>query len=260
MATATVEVIVDATPPVIELTPGATAVAVKATDAETDVARTEWSIDGGPFQPLDPVLGIPLRPGMNRLTVRSVDLAGNVGTVTRDVVRDTTKPALKVVTPAMVVGRKATITVTATDAGSGLSAIEYGTKRFTSGTMKMVVPSGRRIYVGAVDRAGNRSVAYFTVQRAKSVPKSTRLVWVPGEPRMKNRQAILLRSVQDQLKLLKKLPARAKPVDRYTRKLVKTVTGYQKRSKLKATGVVDWPTRARLMRDLAKVRITVVGR
>ena len=259
VATAVVEIVVDATPPVIDLTPGAISLAAHPSDPESGIARAEWSVDGGAAQPLDETAGIPLKPGANRITIRAWNRAGLMAEVVRDITRDTAKPVLRVKVPAMVVGRKATIAVTASDAGSGFAYFEYGTRRFTSPSMKMVVPSGRRIYVGAVDRAGNRAVAYFTVQRAKNVPKSTRIAWVAGDPRLKGRQAILLRSVQDQLKLLKKLPARAKPLDRYTKKLATTVTKYQKKSKLKATGAIDWPTRARLMRDLAKVTLTISG-
>ncbi|MCC6831102.1 MAG: choice-of-anchor C family protein [Thermoleophilia bacterium] len=259
VATAIVEIVVDGTPPVVDLTAGAISVAVRASDPESDIDRMEWSDGGGAPQAVDPVAGIPLRPGANRITIRAWNRAGLMTEVVRDVARDTAKPVLRVRVPAMVVGRKATITLTGADAGSGFAHFEYGTRRFTAPTMKMVVPSGRRIFVGAVDRAGNRAVASFTVQRAKNVPRSTRIAWTPGQPRLKGRQAILLRSVQDQLKLLRKLPVRAKPVDRYTKRLAATVTKYQRKSKLRVTGAVDWPTRARLIRDLAKVTLTVNG-
>jgi hypothetical protein len=259
-ASSTVEVIVDATPPAMDLVLSGSRLAVTGSDAESGVQRIEWIPEGGgaPRQLVNG--GIPLKEGRNLITIRVVDRAGNVSEAVRELIGDTTAPALEIRAPAMVQKPRATVKLTVADPGSGLAAIEYAGKRFTRAPARLTVTAGKPVTVTAIDVAGNRSVATFTVRRIPSAPKGARLTWVVGEPRLTGASRTLLKSVTIQLQALRKLPAAMRPPDRYTRKMSETVARYQRAARLRPTGIVDPATRARLARDLAKTVVVVRGR
>jgi PKD repeat protein len=259
-ASSTVEVIVDATPPAMDLVLGGGRLAVTGSDAESGVQRIEWIPESGgaPRQLVNG--GIPLKEGRNLITIRVIDRAGNVSEAVRELIGDTRAPALEIRAPAMVQKPRATVTLAVTDAGSGLAAVEYAGKRFTRVPARLTVTAGKPVTVTAIDVAGNRSVATFTVRRIPSAPKGARLTWVAGEPRLTGGSRTLLKSITMQLQALRKLPATMRPPDRYTRKLSVTVARYQRAARLRPTGIVDAATRARLARDLAKTTVVVRGR
>ncbi len=253
-----VEVLVDATPPAMDLVLSGSRLMVTGSDAESGVDRIEWMLGGGAPRPLENG-SIPLRDGLNRITIRVIDRAGNIRETVREMAGDTTAPALEVRAPVLVTAARTTVKISITDAG-GVTALEYAGKRFTRAPARLTVAAGRPVTLTAVDAAGNRSVATFTVRRAPNAPKSARLAWVAAEPRLTGVSRTLLRSVQMQMQALKKLPARMRPADRYTKKLAGAVTAYQRAARLKPTGIVDWPTRVRMQRDLAKKVVVVRGR
>ncbi len=259
-ASSVLEVIVDATPPTIDLASNGSRLTVTGRDADSGIERIEWTPEsGGALRPL--VNGaIPLTAGLNRITIRAIDRAGNISEMVHEAVGDTTAPRLTIRAPRMVVAARATVRVSLTDAGSGVAALEYGGRRLTRVPARLTVAAGRPVTVTAIDAAGNRSTARFTVRRAPSVPRRVTLVWNAREPRLAGAQRRLLRSVQMQLQTLRRLPARARPADRYTVRLSTTVATYQRRAGLRPTGTLDWRTRARIQRDLAKTTVVIRGR
>lgn len=85
--------LVDHTPPVVTLVaPAGNEIDFEAADAASPLRRCEYSLDAGPWVPLDPVGGIldsprarfhltlgHLAPGEHLLVVRAIDAAGNAG-------------------------------------------------------------------------------------------------------------------------------------------------------------------------------------
>ncbi|WP_206794102.1 OmpL47-type beta-barrel domain-containing protein [Amycolatopsis sp. MtRt-6] len=106
---------------------------ITATDADSGVASVEYQLDGGAWTAYTAPVAVTA-PGAHMLHYRATDVAGNVspeGMAHFTVVRsDTTAPVVS----ASVAGTqdgdgsyvgKATVTVTASDAGSGVAAVEY---------------------------------------------------------------------------------------------------------------------------------------
>ncbi|MGV9367371.1 OmpL47-type beta-barrel domain-containing protein [Amycolatopsis sp. NPDC003731] len=106
---------------------------ITATDADSGVASVEYQLDGGPWTAYSAPVVVSAA-GTHMLHYRATDVAGNVspeGMAHFTVVRsDTTPPTVS----ASVAGTqdadgsyvgKATVTVTAADAGSGVAAVEY---------------------------------------------------------------------------------------------------------------------------------------
>ncbi|WP_086849096.1 OmpL47-type beta-barrel domain-containing protein [Amycolatopsis kentuckyensis] len=106
---------------------------ITATDADSGVASVEYQLDGGSWTAYTAPVAVTAA-GTHMLHYRATDVAGNVspeGMAHFTVVRsDTTPPAVS----ASVAGTqdadgnyvgKATVTVTASDAGSGVAAVEY---------------------------------------------------------------------------------------------------------------------------------------
>uniref|UniRef100_UPI000E347722 OmpL47-type beta-barrel domain-containing protein n=1 Tax=Jiangella endophytica TaxID=1623398 RepID=UPI000E347722 len=158
-------------------------VTVTATDAESGVASIAYALDGGSFQPYTtPVVVTAL--GEHTVQYRATDNAGNtspVESVTFTVVEpepdDTTPPE----TSAAVTGDQnadgdyvgsATVTITASDAQSGVASIEYNLDGagFTAYTTPLVVSAlgDHTVQYRATDNAGNvapvGSVAFTVVE------------------------------------------------------------------------------------------------
>ncbi|MFN8121543.1 MAG: PKD domain-containing protein [Thermoleophilia bacterium] len=257
---AVIEVLVDDTPPTVDVTQSGATAQVQATDDASGLERLEWlPAPGVQGQPV-PGDGIPLAEGPNTITVRATDRAGNVREVTKTLVADRTAPTLSVRIPALAIGKSAAAQITAADAGSGLAAIEYAGKRFPARTAKLVLPAGRRVTLTAIDAAGNRRDATFTIRRVANAKRGTRLVWAKGEPKLKGNAKVLYATTWAQLQVLGKLPKKAKPNGRYTKKMATAVTKYQKKVKLKGTGIVEPKTRARLAKDVAKKTVVITAR
>ncbi|MCC6831103.1 MAG: FG-GAP repeat protein [Thermoleophilia bacterium] len=257
---AAIQVVVDDVPPTVEITQAGAVAQVGANDDASGLERLEWLPGAGQPARAVPGDGIPLAEGPNTVTVRATDRAGNVREVTRTLVADRTAPTLSVRIPALAIGKSGAAVLTAADTGSGLAAIEYAGKRFPARTAKLVLPAGRRVTVAAIDNAGNRREATFTIRRVANAKRGTRLVRAPGEPKLKGDQKVLYTTTWAQLQVLGRLPKSAKPNGRYTKRMAAAVTKYQKKVKLKGTGIVEPKTRARLAKDVAKKALVITGR
>jgi hypothetical protein len=161
---------------------GTATVTVTATDEGSGVALIEYSVDGGAFQPYtQPV--VVSGAGAHMVHYRATDNAGNrsaeqmaMFTIVDPQPADTTPPA----TNATVAGNKdvngnfigtATVTVTATDAGSGVATVEYALDNgaWTAYTAPVAVTTvgAHTVKYRATDKAGNaaaeKSVAFTVV-------------------------------------------------------------------------------------------------
>ncbi|PZF82553.1 OmpL47-type beta-barrel domain-containing protein [Jiangella anatolica] len=158
-------------------------VTITATDAESGVASIAYALDGGSFQPYTaPVVVTAL--GAHTVQFRATDNAGNVApvesaqfTVVEPEPDDTTPPDIS----AAVTGDQngdgdyvgsATVTITATDAQSGVASVEYNLDGagFTAYTAPLVVTSfaDHVVQFRATDNEGNvapvESVSFTVVQ------------------------------------------------------------------------------------------------
>jgi plastocyanin len=153
---------------------GSAEVTLEATDTGSGVESVEYALNGGDFTPYEsPVILDTV--GEHTLTYRATDVAGNVSeeqTVTVEVVEpsgeDTTPPEVS----ATVDGERnddgdyvlmATLTLEATDAGSGVESVEYAVNggEFTEYTEPVMVHSAgdHTVDYRATDVAGNVSEA-----------------------------------------------------------------------------------------------------
>ncbi|MEW1724857.1 family 16 glycoside hydrolase [Streptomyces sp. NPDC093109] len=163
---------------------GSATVTVSATDAGSGVATTEYALGAdGPWQPyINPV--VVDQVGEHTVRYRSTDVAGNTSavksvdfTVVAPPTDDTTPPE----TSATVSGERdgagnylsmATVTVTASDTGSGVNTIEYALgsagawQPYTAPVMVHEL-GAHTVRYRATDRAGNmaaeRSVSFTVV-------------------------------------------------------------------------------------------------
>lgn len=166
---------------------GGATVTVAVSDTGSGVATVEYAVGGGAFQPYTaPVL--VREPGTYQVRYRATDKAGNTaaeksaGFTVVAPPGDTTPPRTSATTEGQrnsdgeYLGR-ATVTVTATDDGSGVASTEYSLDGgpFLAYTAPVVVDRTGRHTVAhrATDRAGNTSEAVrvsFTVAPGGGVP------------------------------------------------------------------------------------------
>ncbi len=163
---------------------GAATVTVTATDAESGVASIAYALNDGAFVDYtEPV--VVSEPGEHTLRYRATDNAGNtseIGTVAFGVVEpspdDTTPPTVS----AAVAGDQnedgeyigaATVTVTASDAQSGVASVEYNLNGagFTAYTAPVVV-----------DEAGAHTVQYRATDNAGNVSEVGSVSFTVAEP------------------------------------------------------------------------------
>ena len=160
---------------------GSATVTVTATDDGSGVASVEYEVDDTGFQPYTSPVTVS-DPGDHAVQYRATDAAGNVsatGSVPFRVVEgggdDTTPPTVT----AAVSGQQdadgnyvdtATVTLSATDDGSGVASVEYSVDggAFAPYTAPVVVntPGAHMVHYRATDTAGNVSpegMAGFTV-------------------------------------------------------------------------------------------------
>ncbi|MEU7706935.1 plastocyanin/azurin family copper-binding protein [Streptomyces nodosus] len=161
-------------------------VTITASDAESGVAGIEYSLDGAAYAPYPAPVEVS-DTGPHTLAYRATDKAGNTSpvksvefTVVAAPPEDRTPPEVS----ASVSGTKndsgdyigsATVTVTASDAGSGVAGIEYS------------LDGGPYLGYSApvvIDRAGSHTVLYRASDKAgnTSAPQSLSLTVVDARP------------------------------------------------------------------------------
>ncbi len=165
------------------------AVTVSATDDESGVDTVEYALDGGAFQAYTAPVPVS-QVGQHTLRYRAADKAGNtseVRSVTFTVVapqpKDTTPPAVS----AAVTGTKdadghyvdsATVTITATDAESGVDSIEYALDGAAFQAYTAPVPVSQvgehTVRYRATDKAGNTSAVATTTFTVVMAPPPAR--------------------------------------------------------------------------------------
>ncbi|MGW1226808.1 cupredoxin domain-containing protein [Streptomyces sp. NPDC002530] len=157
-------------------------VTLTATDTESGIAGIEYALDGTAYQTYTTPVAVKTT-GAHTLTYRATDKAGNTSTtktVTFTIAapeppEDTTAPE----TSATVTGTKngageyvdtATVTITASDAESGVAGIEYaldgGAYQPYTAPVAVSATGRHEMFYRAADKAGNTSVAQsvtFTV-------------------------------------------------------------------------------------------------
>ncbi|WP_174728855.1 OmpL47-type beta-barrel domain-containing protein [Mesobacillus harenae] len=160
------------------------AVTLKATDDETGVDKTFYSLNGSGF-----VEGTQVEvkeEGVNKISFYSVDKVGNKEEAkTVEVKIDKTSPETAAELPAAWVSEDVTITLTAADEHSGIAATYYSINgsEFTDGTSFTVTEEGiNKVSYYTVDEAGNQEEAKTAeVKIDKTSPKTASnepAVWV----------------------------------------------------------------------------------
>ncbi|MEO3818453.1 family 16 glycoside hydrolase [Plantactinospora sp. B24E8] len=153
---------------------GMATVTLTATDSESGVERVEYSLNGQAYAAYTAPVMVH-EPGAHTVTYRATDVAGNTSPVQStafEVVEqpdpDTTAPTVT----AAVAGEQdddgayvgmATVTLTATDDGSGVERVEYSLNGQAYATYAAPVmvhqPGEHTVSYRATDRAGNTSAA-----------------------------------------------------------------------------------------------------
>ena len=176
---------------------GSATVTVTATDADSGVDTVEYQLDGGAYQAYTAPITVDTA-GEHTVSFRATDNAGNVsaaGSVSFTVVEpapdDTTPPQVS----AEIAGDQdaegnyvgsATVTVTATDADSGVDTVEYqldgGAYQAYTAPITVDTAGEHTVSFRATDNAGNVSAAgsvSFTV--VEPAPDDTTAPEVSGE-------------------------------------------------------------------------------
>ncbi|MEW1848493.1 chitobiase/beta-hexosaminidase C-terminal domain-containing protein, partial [Nonomuraea angiospora] len=151
---------------------GSATVTLSATDTESGVETVEYALDGGAFTAYSAPVSVN-EVGAHTVRYRATDKAGNtspVGSVAFTVAappgQDTTPPQVT----AQVTGDRnddgnyvgsATVTLTATDAGSGVDTVEYSLdgQPYAAYAQPLAVsqPGAHTVTYRATDKAGNTS-------------------------------------------------------------------------------------------------------
>ncbi|MFD1045037.1 OmpL47-type beta-barrel domain-containing protein [Kibdelosporangium lantanae] len=164
---------------------GKATVTVTATDSGSGVKTVEYALDGGSYTAYTAAFDVTAA-GAHTVKYRATDNAGNVsteGTTSFTVVAsDTTPPTVT----STVAGdkdangnyiTKATVTVTATDAGSGVKSIEYAVdgSAFTTYTAPVAITQtgAHTVKYRATDNAGNVSTEGTTSFTVVAAPDTT---------------------------------------------------------------------------------------
>ncbi|MEV1290337.1 family 16 glycoside hydrolase [Micromonospora sp. NPDC049679] len=153
---------------------GAATVTVTATDTQSGVERVEYSLDGAAYATYSAPVTVN-QPGEHTVSYRATDKAGNTSAAQSVSFRVLTRPADDTTPPtvtASVSGQQngdddyvgsATVTLSATDTGSGVARIEYAIDGAPYGTYSTPVtvndPGSHTVSYRATDKAGNTSGA-----------------------------------------------------------------------------------------------------
>ena len=146
---------------------GAIPVTLSATDATSGVAGTEYSLDGGAWQPYTTTVTVT-GDGTHTVAYRSKDKAGNVEQQKAATVKiDGTKPTILVsgVANGQIYGDSQDLRISwqAVDPTSGIKSVngKLDGTAFTSGSLQPLYALGLSVHslaVTAVDQAGNKTV------------------------------------------------------------------------------------------------------
>jgi YVTN family beta-propeller protein len=167
---------------------GPVSLSLTASDALSDIAKTEYSLDdGSTWQEYDAVAGIQLsQDGSYNVAFRSEDNAGNVENKQSAVIRlDQTAPVTSDNAPADWVSQDATVSLDANDSGSGAVNTYYtldgGAQQ--AGTSVSVNGEGQhKLTYWSVDSAGNSEDQHtVTVKIDKTAPVTASSV-TPSAP------------------------------------------------------------------------------
>ena len=165
---------------------GSATVTVTASDSGSGVGLVEHEVDGGGFTPYTAPVRVTA-VGDHTVRFRATDVAGNTSTVGSTAFRVVAPPSDT--TPPTVAGSvggtkdsagnyvgKATVTITATDADSGVDFVEYqahsGTWTRYTGPFDVTEVGSHMVHFRARDKAGNVSpegMVSFTVVAAPPV-------------------------------------------------------------------------------------------
>ncbi|MEV4534124.1 family 16 glycoside hydrolase [Asanoa sp. NPDC049518] len=164
---------------------GAATVTVTASDADSGVATVEYSLDGAPYATYTAPVSVN-QPGSHTVSYRATDRAGNTSTPAGVEFRvvsataDTTPPTVNAAISGQLnsswayVG-SATVTLTSSDAGTGVLRTEYavnaGGYLVYTAPVTINTPGTYTFTYRATDRAGNvSSTASATFVVVESVP------------------------------------------------------------------------------------------
>ncbi|SIR23948.1 Ig-like domain (group 3), partial [Microbispora rosea] len=173
---------------------GSATVTVSATDTESGVDKVEYALDGAAFAAYTAPVSVN-KTGSHTVQYRATDKAGNtspVGSVTFKVVApqqdDTTAPQVSAQLSGSMdwawnyVG-SATLTISATDSGSGVATVEYSLDgqpfALYSKPVAVSQPGAHTVSYRATDKAGNASdvaSVSFTVVSAEQKDTTPPLV------------------------------------------------------------------------------------
>ncbi|MFI6763067.1 OmpL47-type beta-barrel domain-containing protein [Micromonospora sp. NPDC050417] len=164
---------------------GAATVTLSASDTGSGVGRVEYSLDGGPYGTYSAPVTVNA-PGEHTVNYRATDVAGNTSPVqsvnfrvAQPAPQDTTPPT---VTAAVTGDRDgngayvgmATVTVSATDTGSGVARVEYALdgQAYAAYTAPVMVHTTGQHTVSyrATDVAGNTSAPQSVAFQVVAVP------------------------------------------------------------------------------------------
>jgi len=143
---------------------GTATVTITATDSGSGVARIEYNVDGSAFATYTAPVAVTA-VGAHMVHFRATDVAGNTSaeqmasfTVVAPPVPDTTPPTTSAAVRTEADG-SAVVTVTATDAGTGVATIEYlldsGAWTAYTAAVSVRTPGAHTLRYRATDVAGN---------------------------------------------------------------------------------------------------------
>jgi hypothetical protein len=189
-------VILDITPPQINITNPAEGMAVNTSTlnvtgsiVDPNIDRVTAEVNNGSPQPLN-LTGInfsgtvTLNQGLNTLVLKATDKAGNTTRVTRSVILDVDFPAVNITSPesGVIVSGTINITVETNDTTSGISNVTLfvdGQSEttlnerpfyFIFDTSTLFITGSHTLTVRASDKAGNQSESSITVLVDRDIP------------------------------------------------------------------------------------------
>lgn len=152
---------------------GAAPIRVTATVLPLGFTNSSLAAPDGSF-----AMGVPLTEGVNLIFVNATDRVGNLAVVIRSVVRDTTKPMLRIFTPTSLVSSSSTVRVSGqTEPGAYVFVNGFSVAVNPLGgnwSVNLTLPDGVDIItVAAADQVGNVNVTGFGILVDSDAPRLT---------------------------------------------------------------------------------------